>query len=143
MSKLIKGVNDLKTLNPELAMEWDAEKNTDRNPEDVMPGSGIRVWWKCKEGHSWDAIINTRAVRGNGCPYCEGRKAWPGFKLQCRKLLHSGIMKGTGILNRRKSLADVIKEYGGNVAGGTVGKLLCITESQDMGVLSVKHFQQI
>lgn len=79
MSKLIKGVNDLKTLNPELAMEWDAEKNTDRNPEDVMPGSGIRVWWKCKEGHSWDAIINTRAVRGNGCPYCEGRKAWPGF----------------------------------------------------------------
>ena len=79
MSKLIKGINDLKTLNPELAMEWDIEKNTDRNPEDVMPGSGTRVWWKCKEGHSWDAIINTRAVRGHGCPYCEGRKAWPGF----------------------------------------------------------------
>ena len=79
MSKLIKGVNDLRTLKPELAMEWDTEKNAGRNPEDVMPGSGIRAWWKCSEGHSWDAIINTRAVRGYGCPYCEGRKAWPGY----------------------------------------------------------------
>ena len=79
MSKLIKGVNDLRTLNPELAMEWDTEKNAGRNSEDVMPGSGIRAWWKCSEGHSWDAIINTRAVRGYGCPYCEGRKAWPGY----------------------------------------------------------------
>ena len=76
MSKLIKGVNDLGTLKPELAMEWDTEKNAGRNPEDVMPGSGIRAWWKCSEGHSWDAIINTRAVRGCGCPYCEGRKAY-------------------------------------------------------------------
>ena len=79
MSRLIKGVNDLKTVNPALAGEWDEEKNEGRMPDDVLPGSGLRAWWKCSKGHSWEAIIYTRAVRGHGCPYCEGRRAWPGF----------------------------------------------------------------
>ncbi|SDB12751.1 zinc-ribbon domain-containing protein [Butyrivibrio sp. INlla16] len=79
MSKLIQGVNDLKTLDPVLASEWDYEKNDGLTPDMVMPGSGKRAWWKCSLGHSWQVVINTRAVRGYGCPYCEGRKAWPGF----------------------------------------------------------------
>ena len=79
MSKFVKGVNDLLTVNPILADEWDYEKNGERKPDEILPGSGIKVWWKCDKGHSWEAVINTRAVRGYGCPYCEGRKAWPGF----------------------------------------------------------------
>lgn len=79
MSKLVKGVNDLLTVNPGIADEWDQEKNVERRPDEVLPGSGIKVWWKCDKGHSWEAVINTRAVRGYGCPYCEGRRVWPGF----------------------------------------------------------------
>ena len=36
-----------------------------------------KVWWKCKNGHEWEAVIHTR-VKGVGCPYCMGKKAIQG-----------------------------------------------------------------
>ena len=30
-------------------------------------------------GHSYSAVIASRAVRGSDCPYCAGSKALPGF----------------------------------------------------------------
>lgn len=69
--KLLKGFNDLKTKNPELAEEWDYQNNGDFKPDDVMPGSNKKVWWKCKKcGGQWQAVINNRN-RGTGCPYCK------------------------------------------------------------------------
>ena len=44
----IKGYNDLQTINPTLANEWNHEKNNGLTPSDVMPKSGKKVWWKCK-----------------------------------------------------------------------------------------------
>lgn len=35
MSKLQVGINDLATVNPELAKDWDYEKNGDLKPTDV------------------------------------------------------------------------------------------------------------
>jgi DNA-directed RNA polymerase subunit RPC12/RpoP len=70
---VIKGKNDLITLNPKLAKEWNYEKNGDLRPEDFMPNSNKKVWWKCSKGHEWQAIIASRN-KGNGCPYCSGRK---------------------------------------------------------------------
>ena len=70
----IKGVNDLQTVNPTLANEWNYEKNNGLTPADVMPNSDKKVWWKCKNGHEWQAMIGNRH-RGNGCPYCSGRYA--------------------------------------------------------------------
>lgn len=55
--------------NPELLSEWDYEKNIDIKPEEVTYGSKRKVWWKCSEGHSWDARVFLR-VRGSGCPEC-------------------------------------------------------------------------
>ena len=49
------------------------EKNKELKPEYFAANSGKKVWWKCKEGHEWQAIIADRN-RGNGCPYCSGRK---------------------------------------------------------------------
>lgn len=72
----IKGENDLLTLNPELAAEWDYDRNGSLKPEDVMPGSGKKVWWICEKGHSWMAVIYSR--KNNGCPVCAGRQALPG-----------------------------------------------------------------
>ena len=37
MSKLVKGVNDLLTVNPDIADEWDQEKNGERRPDEVLP----------------------------------------------------------------------------------------------------------
>ena len=44
--------NDLKTLYPEIAKEWNYEKN-EKNPNEFLPGSGKKVWWLCKKKHSY------------------------------------------------------------------------------------------
>ena len=66
---MLKGYNDLETLNPTLAKEWNYEKNSGLKPEDVMPNSSKKVWWKCQNGHEWQATINNRS-NGRGCPKC-------------------------------------------------------------------------
>ncbi len=71
--KVLKGVNDLKTLNPRLAEEWNYEKNAGLIPENFSASSGVKVWWKCSNGHEWQAVIANRN-KGSGCPYCSGRK---------------------------------------------------------------------
>ncbi|MBR4314593.1 MAG: zinc-ribbon domain-containing protein, partial [Lachnospiraceae bacterium] len=77
MAKLIIGVNDLATVNPELAKEWNYEKN-EKTPQDYTSGSGVKVWWKCEKGHEWQAIICSRNY-GHGCPYCSNRLVKQGF----------------------------------------------------------------
>jgi translation initiation factor IF-1 len=76
--KVLKGKNDLQTVNPTLASEWNHEKNRGFTPAEVMAGSGKKVWWKCSEGHEWQATIANRNA-GNGCPYCSGRKVLIGY----------------------------------------------------------------
>ncbi|WP_331554014.1 zinc-ribbon domain-containing protein [Acetobacterium sp.] len=76
--KVLSGFNDLKTLYPDLAAEWDYKKNGELLPNDVLPGSHKIIWWCCKEAHRWDAAIYHRTIDKNGCPYCSGRKAIKG-----------------------------------------------------------------
>lgn len=77
--RIIIGVNDLATTNPELLAEWDFEKNTIK-PREVHAGSHIKAWWKCKaHGHSWVAEIYTRAKVGLGCPICSNQKVLKGY----------------------------------------------------------------
>ena len=63
---------NLAILFPELEKQWDYEKNK-RLPTSVTPGSDYRAWWKCSEGHSWDAIVCNR-TKGRGCPLCRYSK---------------------------------------------------------------------
>ena len=70
---VLRGYNDLTTLKPNIALEWDYEKNGEKTPANYTVRSGERVWWKCKRNHSWEAVIASRT--GNkyvGCPYCSG-----------------------------------------------------------------------
>jgi uncharacterized Zn-finger protein len=73
----VEGVNDLQTINPTLANEWNDEKNDGLTPTKVLPNSNKKVWWKCKNGHEWQATIAHRN-NGRGCPYCSGRKKLQG-----------------------------------------------------------------
>ncbi len=76
--KVLKGYNDLQTVNPTLAKEWNYEKNTSLKPENFTANSGQKVWWMCDKGHEWNATIDSRS-KGNGCPYCSGRKVLKGY----------------------------------------------------------------
>ena len=80
---------------PDLAAEWNYEKNGNLRPEDVTCKSGKKVWWKLpydvpmdykveklRGKHfefEWEATISGRS-RGDNCPYLSGRAAaWEGF----------------------------------------------------------------
>ena len=76
--KTIPGETDLATLYPEIAAQWYAEKNGDLTPRELGPGNMRKVWWLCERGHDYQAQVFSR-VQGTGCPYCAGKKAWPGF----------------------------------------------------------------
>lgn len=75
---LHSGINDLQTLFPEIAKQWDYDKNGELTPNQIFPKSNKKVWWKCNKGHSWQATPGTR-TRGCNCPYCSGNKVWIGF----------------------------------------------------------------
>ena len=67
------GINDLATINPELAAEavgWD--------PTTFLPFANKKVSWKCKLGHEWKAEIHSRSS-GKGCPICSGLSILVGF----------------------------------------------------------------
>lgn len=68
------GYNDLATKYPELAAEWNEEKNAPLTPNQVAAGSNQRVWWCCRKGHEWAAIISSR-VSGRGCPICNQERS--------------------------------------------------------------------
>lgn len=71
--KVLPGFNDLATLEPAIAAQWDTEHNGALRPDQVTVGSGKRVWWKCNEGHVWKAKVYSRTGKmGRGCPVCAG-----------------------------------------------------------------------
>ncbi len=75
--QVVPGENDLTSRNPELAAQWDSEKNNGLLPSQVSPGSHRKVWWRCEKGHEWQAVIASR-VSGCGCPVCAGKVVVPG-----------------------------------------------------------------
>ena len=68
------GETDLATLFPEVIKEWHFEKNAPLRPEKFTKGSHKKVWWKCSEGHEWEAQIKSRTLGGTGCPECAKKK---------------------------------------------------------------------
>ena len=71
--QVLGGYNDLATMNPELAVEADGW-----DPTTVLAGSHKKLGWKCKHGHKWNAVVESRA-RGLGCPFCAGKAVLAGF----------------------------------------------------------------
>ena len=84
---VLAGFNDLATRFPNLAKEWDYEKNGDLTPEQVMPGSRKIVHWKITyldpksntdKSLEWKASCQCR-TKGLGCPYLSNNKVLEGF----------------------------------------------------------------
>lgn len=72
-SKIVKGINDLATIRPDVAKEWHPTKNGDLTPFAVSYGSGKRVWWLCPEGHEYQATIHDKTSDNTKCPICNKR----------------------------------------------------------------------
>lgn len=78
--KIVKGINDITTTNPEVLKKWNYEKNNELglSPENFSAGSSQKVWWICEKGHEWNQRIN-HIVNGVGCPVCAGKKIIKGI----------------------------------------------------------------
>ena len=79
--------NDLTSLRPDLAKEWNYEKNGKLTPDMVTCGSSKKVWWIQYDTNpttgkiiklEWKASINNR-VKGNDCPIKSGRQVLKGY----------------------------------------------------------------
>jgi hypothetical protein len=64
----------LQALHPELMKEWHPTKNSELDPSELLSGSGKKAWWRCAEGHEWQAHIINRTKRGSGCKKCADNK---------------------------------------------------------------------
>jgi len=74
--------NCLLNRNPQLSTEWHPSKNGGMMPADVTAFSNKKFWWKCINGHEWEAVVADR-MRGNKCPHCYYLKA--GHKVENEK----------------------------------------------------------
>ena len=65
--------------NTHLMAEWNWGKNNELElfPDKLTYGSNKKVWWRCSQGHEWQASISDRN-KGNGCPYCSNRRVFKG-----------------------------------------------------------------
>jgi hypothetical protein len=64
----------LTTTHPNIAAEADGW-----DPANMGAGSTKKLGWKCRDGHTWNAVVNSRTSGNRGCPYCSNNKVWPGF----------------------------------------------------------------
>ena len=60
----------LQDKKPEIAKEWNYEKNNDLLPTQVTCYSNKKVWWKCDKGHEWQAFISSCSKGFGCCPEC-------------------------------------------------------------------------
>ncbi|WP_413604624.1 zinc-ribbon domain-containing protein [Evtepia gabavorous] len=67
---VLPGENDLATVFPQLARQWDQERNGALTPQQVSPYSNRAVWWRCGLGHSWHG--------GATAPTAPGGRSWRG-----------------------------------------------------------------
>ena len=67
--------------NAQLMSEWDIDKNLSLgfSPSSISFGSGIKVWWICPKGHSYQTTVNKKVSRNAGCPICSGHKTVAGI----------------------------------------------------------------
>jgi len=77
--QVLAGFNDLQTKYPDLAKEWDYERNKPLLPSEVSSGTQRKVWWICPKGHSYNAQVLNRTNAKTNCPICSGKMALDGY----------------------------------------------------------------
>jgi hypothetical protein len=66
--------NNITITHPEVAEQWDGEKNGDEKPEYYTKGSNAKIWWLCNMcRYEWQTKIGDRCLYHTGCPVCANR----------------------------------------------------------------------
>lgn len=85
-TEVLKGYNDIASMNPLALRYWDYNKNGDNTPETVYYRSHVQYWFRCGEGHSFlkrpnefYLQLNNVGMSAEGCPVCSGNRLLIGF----------------------------------------------------------------
>jgi very-short-patch-repair endonuclease len=68
--------SSLKAMYPEIAEQFNKDKNIGITTEQLAPHSNLKVEWKCTNIflcgclHEWKTKVNDRVTSGSGCPFC-------------------------------------------------------------------------
>ena len=76
--KVLKGFNDLMTLEPEVAKSWHPSKNKN-SPAEVTRTSNKKAWWLCDKRHETYTVISSKVMARGACSVCIGRSVEKGF----------------------------------------------------------------
>ena len=76
--ELLTGFNDLQTKYPEIAKEFDIDKNG-ITPDKVLFNSSKKYWFKCENGHEYLQQVNNRTLHGYSCRICKNLKVLTGY----------------------------------------------------------------
>lgn len=79
--RLVSDRNRLTVVFPEIAAEWHPKKNKELYPEEVSFGSSQKVYWLCKNNHTYKAAIASRTNQGSGCGICSRQTSKPELRL--------------------------------------------------------------
>lgn len=89
-----KGVNDFRTVYPQLALDTSDEMNPDIDLNSLGAGAHVRIHWKCHVcGFEWDAPIYGRIRRYKGnykiasCPACAKNQRKNGYDVDYPELV--------------------------------------------------------
>lgn len=72
--QVLFGYNDLFTVRPDVASEWDFDKN-DMSPKDVYFGTKKKFHFICPEGHNYKTSLCYRTLNNTRCPVCAKRRS--------------------------------------------------------------------
>lgn len=67
---VLPGFNDLAFTHPDIATEWDYEKNGDFKPTQITFGSTKKRFWVCSDHGSYLMSVSKRTIRFSGCKLC-------------------------------------------------------------------------
>lgn len=70
LNRRLSITNCLATLYPKLAKELHPAKNGTLTGKGITAGSTLKVWWICRNKHSFKQKVRKRTLEGHGCPQC-------------------------------------------------------------------------
>lgn len=74
-----KGINDLKSRYPQIYSELHPELNNFIDTEMITYGARMKLWWVCRNNHTYSLTPNQRTSQKQGCNFCSGHKVLKGF----------------------------------------------------------------
>lgn len=83
------GVNDLQTMRPTIATQFDVHRNGGLTAADVAISSSTNCWWLCEQGHSHSVSPSKKTLPTYKCPVCSNRIVQPG--VNCLLTTHPEI----------------------------------------------------